>query len=237
LIELSIVLIIIGLLVAGVTGGSSLIKSAQLRGVMSEARGWNVATNAFIAQYDELPGDYNVLIAHATDDALDGPAGDADGTIEYLSNGNVSESLGAWYQLINSKTIDSVLSAPSVGNIQAVASGSFGPISITSNMPASKLDGVGWMFGNSDAGTNVVVATGEIAAFNHATGTSERFVATGVIDGVNASSIDTKLDDGIANTGRVQGSSLLATPADCFTAGVYASTESVCALEFTVDIT
>ena len=60
LIELSIVLIIIGLLVAGITGGASLIKSAQLRSVMSEARGYNVAVNSFVVQYDELPGDYDV---------------------------------------------------------------------------------------------------------------------------------------------------------------------------------
>ncbi|MDR2760473.1 MAG: prepilin-type N-terminal cleavage/methylation domain-containing protein, partial [Rickettsiales bacterium] len=35
LIELSIVLIIMGLLIAGITGGASLIKSAQLRSVIS----------------------------------------------------------------------------------------------------------------------------------------------------------------------------------------------------------
>ncbi len=43
LIELSIVLIIIGLLVAGITGGASLIKSATLRAVMTEARNYNTA--------------------------------------------------------------------------------------------------------------------------------------------------------------------------------------------------
>ena len=38
LIELSIVLIIMGLLIAGVTGGASLIKSAQLRSSYSVAK-------------------------------------------------------------------------------------------------------------------------------------------------------------------------------------------------------
>ena len=43
LIELSIVLIIIGLLIAGITGGASLIKSSELRSVMGEARGYAVS--------------------------------------------------------------------------------------------------------------------------------------------------------------------------------------------------
>ena len=57
LVELSIVLIIIGLLVAGVVGGSSLIKSAALRTVMSEARNYGIVTNSFSRQQVLLAGD------------------------------------------------------------------------------------------------------------------------------------------------------------------------------------
>ena len=56
LIELSIVLIIIGLLVAGITGGSSLIKSAELRAVMSDIRNYQTAVNAYYTSIGELPG-------------------------------------------------------------------------------------------------------------------------------------------------------------------------------------
>ena len=58
LIELSIVLIIIGLLISGIIGGASLIKSANLRAIMTEARGYNIATSAFYTKYNSLPGDY-----------------------------------------------------------------------------------------------------------------------------------------------------------------------------------
>ena len=56
LIELSIVLIIIGLLVAGITGGASLIKSAELRAVMSEVRNYQTAVNAYYTATGKLPG-------------------------------------------------------------------------------------------------------------------------------------------------------------------------------------
>lgn len=55
LIELSIVLIIIGLLIAGITGGASLIKSAELRAVMSEIRNYQTAVNAYYTAKGELP--------------------------------------------------------------------------------------------------------------------------------------------------------------------------------------
>ncbi|MDD2839715.1 MAG: prepilin-type N-terminal cleavage/methylation domain-containing protein [Rickettsiales bacterium] len=59
LIELSIVLIIIGLLIAGITGGASLIKSAELRAVMSEIRNYQTAVNAYYTAKGELPGSTN----------------------------------------------------------------------------------------------------------------------------------------------------------------------------------
>ena len=59
LIELSIVLIIIGLLVAGITGGQSLIESAKNRAVVNEIRGWKQAVNAFYLLKERLPGDLN----------------------------------------------------------------------------------------------------------------------------------------------------------------------------------
>ncbi len=59
LIELSIVLIIIGLLVAGVTGGASLIESAKVRSLINEMRGWNQAFYTFMSIKGRLPGDLN----------------------------------------------------------------------------------------------------------------------------------------------------------------------------------
>ena len=61
LIELSIVLIIIGLLVAGITGGASLIESAKIRAFINEISSFKQAVHTFYASKDRLPGDLNNL--------------------------------------------------------------------------------------------------------------------------------------------------------------------------------
>ena len=59
LIELSIVLIIIGLLVAGVTGGASLIESARIQATINQFNNIKTSMLAFRAARDRLPGDIN----------------------------------------------------------------------------------------------------------------------------------------------------------------------------------
>ncbi len=59
MIELSIVLIIIGLLVAGITGGASLIESAKMRNFINEVNSWKQALYTFKVKYGRLPGDLN----------------------------------------------------------------------------------------------------------------------------------------------------------------------------------
>ncbi len=59
LVELSIVMVIMGLLVAAVVSGRSLYKSAQLNAVISEIQDYKIAIRNFSAQYQSLPGDIN----------------------------------------------------------------------------------------------------------------------------------------------------------------------------------
>ena len=59
LIELSIVLIIIGLLVAGIIGGTSLIENAKIIKFTREINDWKQAVNTFYALKGRLPGDVN----------------------------------------------------------------------------------------------------------------------------------------------------------------------------------
>lgn len=60
LIELSIVLIIIGLLVAGITGGASLIESAKVNAFYNSLSQYKQALYTFYTLHDRLPGDFNL---------------------------------------------------------------------------------------------------------------------------------------------------------------------------------
>jgi prepilin-type N-terminal cleavage/methylation domain-containing protein len=57
LVELSIVLVIIGLIVGGVVGGQSLIASARINAQAQQLTKFETAYNAFKLQYDAIPGD------------------------------------------------------------------------------------------------------------------------------------------------------------------------------------
>ena len=57
LIELSIVLIIIGLITGGILVGRDLVHAAEIRATISQEQRYNTAVNTFKLQYGYLPGD------------------------------------------------------------------------------------------------------------------------------------------------------------------------------------
>lgn len=63
LLELSIALVIIGLLVGGVLGGKHLIRAAQISSIIPEYQKYDQAIASFYEKYQQLPGD----MANATD--------------------------------------------------------------------------------------------------------------------------------------------------------------------------
>ncbi|MBY6117485.1 prepilin-type N-terminal cleavage/methylation domain-containing protein [Mameliella alba] len=63
LVELSIVLVILGLLIGGVLTGQNLIRAAELRSVMTEFKTYQTAVMTFRDKYFALPRD----MTNATD--------------------------------------------------------------------------------------------------------------------------------------------------------------------------
>lgn len=268
LIELSIVLIIIGLLIAGITGGASLIKSSELRSVMGEARGYAVAVNGFYSQYNYLPGDYATPVGGAVASSTSTPASTGssasgqNGRIEYSTASvptYLSESVAAWDQLRKTGTIDAttsiVLAAVTTAQVPGV------------HMPASKIKASGWHFdyrtsvgvtgtdyssstpeglAATPAYQNVVVLTGKTvvsATIDSTLVNGASNLASAALTGPDAMSIDVKIDDSIANAGKVRGLNPGATTL-CYTASanqnapynVASSTSKNCALTFQIDV-
>ena len=243
LVELSIVLIIIGLLVTGVTAGASLIKNAELRSVMSEATGYRTAVNSFYSKYSgNFPGDYAQTIGSATGSQL----GDGDGRIEhYNDNATAATAEGrmegniAWQQLLNDTPsfIDGGFTPATADTSAGVWTTNLTP---GTNIPESKYNNAGWVFDyeasfNASAGDNVVIITAAMPAdIGTASSSAVEATSVAILGGGDALSIDTKLDDGDPDTGDVGGHN--STDSNCISSGSYNTTgnTAVCALSFRI---
>jgi len=91
LIEMSIVLVIIGLIVGGVLVGRDLIIAASARSQITQIEKYNQAVNVFRGKYNMLPGDIDATTAAAFGFAARGTLqgqGDGNGVIEGYWSGN-----------------------------------------------------------------------------------------------------------------------------------------------------
>jgi len=86
LVELTIVLVIIGLLIGAVLKGQELIENARLKSLMTQLNSYKAATQIFKDRYGALPGDFNNAVAMLGassegngDGILDGDGFDGDG--------------------------------------------------------------------------------------------------------------------------------------------------------------
>jgi prepilin-type N-terminal cleavage/methylation domain-containing protein len=246
LIELSIVLIIIGLLIAGITGGASLIKSSELRSIMGEARGYAVSVNSFFTQYDQYPGDSDKNVG-----AKSSVVGNRDNKIQFVRETPTpvtAEGVDAWFDLLDIGAIDLPLVTVTMTSPEALV-----PVT---NIPGSKIKGAGWAFDyNTTTSQNVVVLTSTTTTWGTGKGlvngvaTTDvgKNVSSPIITAGDALSIDSKIDDGKANAGNVQAVNTANTNAGACTNAFIASpapeayrvangTSKTCALTFRVDV-
>lgn len=245
LVELSIVLVILGLLVGGVLTGQSLIRAAELRSVTTEFTRYTTAMGSFRDKYFALPGDMTNATsfwnAAATCPGVAATAvagacnGDGNGL---MTNGAATsnEIFGAWEQLAFAGLIEGSFT----GNSGDATAAGFTTI-IGTNIPRSKLSNVGWfLFGWG----NITIADPNLFDGNY--GNAIQLNGPPPLKPEEAWNIDTKLDDGRPATGSVvsnenQGgtgttncSNLAASTTVSLTASVYslANTGNLCTLTF-----
>lgn len=196
LIELSIVLVIIGLLVGGVMTGQNLIKQAKFRAVISEQNTVQEAINTFRIQYNAFPGDFNNGFAYwggncATTAEKCNGNGDRKITIAG-SDPEALEGYRFWQHLNLANMYPGAYTG--IGNGTGAASIT-GTVNV--NIPASKMKGMGMtvVFESPEAPqTTLGTHTGNLLIFG---GQVPNAIASGTeFSAPDAYQMDVKADDG-----------------------------------------
>lgn len=214
LVELSIVLVILGLLVGGILAGQSLVRAAELRSVTTDFNKYLTGMNAFRDRYVALPGDMpNATNFWGAQDGGDGIGTDCTATASTSSltcNGDANAQIGDgaalyerfrfWQHLAIAGLIEGTYTGVTGG-------GSAFDAIIGTNVPRSRMNNAGFsMFakGTVLAGDANYFAgqLGNIFTFG-AKRTNDITVAP-IITPEAAWNIDGKLDDGMPGTGVVQ---------------------------------
>ena len=221
LIELSIVLVIIGLIVGGVLVGQDLIRAAEIRATIGQYEKYNTSMNTCRTKYNGMPGDlasgqataFGLYSSAATTTGL----GDGNGLITDTAatniNAPVGETLIIWRHLTDANLSDGSYGA----NITASTAQLPGSPTVAAHFPAAKLGRGNYFLAGSKNGLNYYVlasvtgvTTGAAATATYAT------TVGGGITPIEAYNIDVKLDDGLPNLGLVQarGHATMAANAD-----------------------
>jgi prepilin-type N-terminal cleavage/methylation domain-containing protein len=202
LLELSIVLVIIGLVLGGVMVGNELIRQAELRSITKEMQQWQTALGAYTLKYNALPGDHAKAFDYwgATcgtndDTPTTGCNGNGDGVLTWSPDG---EDGKFWEHL----ALSGIIPGNYPGTQNAITPGSNVPLSAT---------GGGWRAYRSTGGPleNVWRLGTE------ATSGLQR----GVTSPAELQSIDEKMDNGQALTGVIQGHNIIGQT--CISGSVY----------------
>ena len=210
LVELSIVLVILGLLVGGVLTGQALIRAAELRSITTERDRYITAVHTFRDKYFALPGDmanayryWGPTCGTDTTDitnnaATNGCNGDGNGDLRLGG-----ENFKAWMHLARAGLVE----------------GSYDGVNDTmtaTNIPRSKFPQAAWNL-QSDMADAAGTPTGAVVylALTGYEAEASGMRTLSALSNAEALNVDMKTDDGRANTGRVRGS----TMGNCFDAG------------------
>lgn len=260
LVELSIVMVIIGLVIGGIVIGRNLIKASEIRAQVSQIEQIRMAVNAFKLKYNGLPAD--ILASQASAYGLFAMSGggaqtrgDANGLLESGGSGCHSAGLSAcfyaeltvfWRHLSEAQFIDgSYLSTTYAGTHGQFLANATTPDVIGTFFPRSKLDKNAYLIVNSYLGINYMT----LVALNSINGTSGYSTfPSDPLYAADAYEIDSKIDDGMPNTGTINALRLalgnnqhssamrtLSTNSNCVSGGNYVRTNvstSACSLSF-----
>jgi prepilin-type N-terminal cleavage/methylation domain-containing protein len=226
LIELSIVLVILGLLTGGILAGKSLIRASELRAVTTEYNRYVTAAHAFKDKYFYLPGD----IPNASDfwgaaDGNDGKGadcrlessttatcnGDGDGHIciaPGACNGGGStatfEAYLVWKHLANAGLIEGTYSGYMVTVAGTLCSNPTYQYLAGCNAPASKLSSGAWItYYLGTTSSHAYVFDGDYGNMLNLAASPTGGMTQPILKAEELWNIDTKMDDGKPASGKL----------------------------------
>ncbi len=209
LVELSIVLVILGLLTGGILTGQELIRASELRAVTTEFTNYRTAVYTFRNKYLATPGDMNnaedfwgTFSAGGGCNAGTGVGtetcnGDGDGTVEFGAADEASEIHTFWQHLSNAELIEGTYTG-------ITGSGGIWDADLGVNIPESKFSGAGWSTADFSWTGNSVFSDKDyedIFMFGAVEGTDDTYGK--ILTPEEAWNIDTKFDDGMPQQGRL----------------------------------
>lgn len=224
LVELSIVLVILGLLTGGILSGQSLIRASELRSVTTDISNYTAAIHSFRDKYFATPGDMSTATNFwGAKDAGDGLGvdctnlyasstatcnGNGDGTV----TGTWPEAYNAWHHLANAGLITGQYTGRA-GTVNALHA------TPGVNTPASKLsNGLYFLSTLSHAGDGGHFAM-DYGLNLHLTQVDQTTTSDiYILNAEEAWNIDTKFDDGKPGLGKVIASANINNVTSCITA-------------------
>ncbi len=213
LIELSIVLVIIGLVIGGVLVGKDLITAAETRAQIAQIEKYQTAVKTFRVKYNSLPGDIKsadaVAFGFVSRGTLRGE-GNGDGLLEDYYFGNAygymianGENALIWRDLSDAKMIDGSFSTATYDYATSCAT----PISGTrlkAFYPEAKLGKNNYVYAWSGSARIAYGRSDRMNYFSISKVVDACFTAMDVGMTPNqAYAIDKKIDDGFPQSGKV----------------------------------
>lgn len=204
LVELSIVLVILGLLTGAILTGQSLIRAAELRSVVADVSRYKAAALSFRDQYMALPGDFSDATRFWLSAGGDGANaaclqaqtqhnkatcnGNDDGKIQNLPGYTYYERFLAWKHLANAGLIEGSYLGRTAGAAQTYVQ------SVSENVPSSKLRNGFYDIFNETGAYNINYSASDwdrnfISVYGNTS-------TTGILLPEEAWNIDSKMDDG-----------------------------------------
>jgi prepilin-type N-terminal cleavage/methylation domain-containing protein len=219
LVELSIVIVVIGLVVAAVTAGRSIVNGAQLRSIITDFNKYSLAVNTFKLQYGGLPGD--IINANS----YWGTAVNGNGNRFIIESSN--EDLQAWHQLAKAQIIPgSYTGAVINGGVHA---------GLGVNVPISSKSTAGFILATSYVYSRMTkYGNANYLRLASPDAASGYYMYGGrALTAPDAYALDLKVDDGLADQGRYSvvrdytlGSGCVANAWDAATSGSFTLTDS-----------